>query len=71
MACCKKLNNIAAGFKSLATGDNAILSMQRMAICNPCAERSGIFCSMCACVVKAKTRVPNEQCPIGKWKIAV
>jgi hypothetical protein len=71
MSCCKRLQNIAGGFKALATGDNEELAKQRMVHCAPCAERQGVFCGLCACVVKAKVRVPNEQCPIGKWKIAV
>ena len=69
--CCNKLVNIATGVTSLATGTNEALGNQRLLICNPCAERAGVFCSMCACVIKLKVRVPNEQCPIGKWGIAV
>jgi hypothetical protein len=31
-------------------------------------EKKGIICSACKCPIQAKTRVPLESCPKGKWE---
>jgi len=60
--------NIITGFSYLAVGANEDLSVTRMAVCNNCDKlRGGVSCSVCGCVVKAKTRVEGEHCPLNKW----
>lgn len=44
----------------------------RNAICDECPhlrKRGGVRqCGQCKCILNCKTRVPSEECPIGKWK---
>lgn len=46
----------------------------RRALCAGCIHRREItgvaFCGKCKCVLRAKTAVANQQCPVGKWKAA-
>ena len=51
----------------------------RRSICNKCPNQRSKFslfgipllptkqCSECKCIIKAKTALKNEECPIGKW----
>lgn len=41
---------------------------ERLAICHKCDRNSFGICRECGCVVKAKTKVEDCECPIGKWK---
>lgn len=59
--------NIASGMINLATGENAALAERRMQHCRTCRELFGVFCQKCGCYVLAKTRVPDEKCPMNKW----
>ena len=48
---------------------------KRMNLCNECPKRSVKVvvrqkieqCTECGCLLKWKTSMPNEECPIGKW----
>ena len=40
---------------------------ERRGICNVCSSRKGILCTECGCIIRAKTCVAFEKCPIGKW----
>ena len=42
---------------------------QRMNICRSCDRLSNItkICKECGCFMPAKTKIPGEACPIGKW----
>jgi len=42
---------------------------QRFAICQQCPKFIKITgqCKECGCIMKAKTLLPNANCPIGKW----
>lgn len=40
---------------------------ERRAICEACPQRAGLRCSICTCVIVAKTRLAQESCPIKKW----
>lgn len=71
MSCCgrSKVRRIATGFAYAVGGFNTELSQQRIKICRNCPEmRGGLSCNLCGCVLEAKTRVPEEYCPAGKWK---
>ncbi len=41
----------------------------RFDICRSCEHFISLTsqCSQCGCFMKAKTRLPNAECPIGKW----
>lgn len=71
MCCGKKKFNagtVLKGFGYLASGRNGELSAERMKICNTCDQlRNGLSCNICGCFVDAKTRVPEESCPLNKW----
>ena len=74
MSCCprtkktiKKAGRIVRGFAYAAGGFNNELSAERMKICNNCINKKGGDCTICGCVLIAKTRVPEEFCPINKW----
>lgn len=46
------------------------LSVRRQAICARCPllRRGAVdTCGDCGCVIVAKTRLPQESCPQGKW----
>ena len=35
--------------------------------CKPCQHKEGGVCKICGCNIKAKTLLPAETCPRGKW----
>lgn len=52
--------------------DNELeLSKARMKICNKCEDKYesnlGTRCSLCGCVLKWKTKVPDAVCPKSDW----
>ena len=42
---------------------------RRMDICRSCDRFNNTtkLCKECGCFMPAKTKLPNEACPIGKW----
>lgn len=68
MSCCPKVAKIATGYMYLAAGTNQALSEERMKVCRNCTHlQMGMICAMCGCTVQAKTRLPEEQCPLKRW----
>jgi hypothetical protein len=71
------MKNVIKGFANLAVGNQEELSKERIDICKTCDISKGagqIFNNWCngdnggcGCYLPAKTRVPNEKCPKGKW----
>jgi len=71
------LKNIISGFSNMVFTRTDIeeLSKYRRVFCRGC-EMSNFgksrFCLKkrggCGCVIAAKTRVPEEECPIKKWQ---
>ena len=47
------------------------IAEKRMAICNDCEFLFVISktCKKCSCIMPLKTKLPNAECPIGKWGI--
>jgi len=39
----------------------------RLSVCQSCEDLSGAQCAACGCFVHAKTWLPHESCPRGKW----
>lgn len=69
MSCCSRGKRIVTGFAYAVSGYNEQLSQQRLKVCRNCTEmRNGLSCNLCGCILEAKTRVPEEYCPAGKWK---
>lgn len=68
------MSKIISGFKNLIIKDEEIekLSKERMDICNECPFLQNIagvkICGWCLCVLEAKTRSKESECPIGNWK---
>lgn len=46
---------------------NKEIRAERRAICDKCESRKGILCIECGCIIRAKTCVAFEKCPIDKW----
>lgn len=67
--CCgmKKVSGIINGYANLLANVNQKLAEQRMKICKACPNKAGRFCKICKCVLLAKVRDEEQQCPIGKW----
>jgi len=42
-----------------------------MDICIACPTRKNMRCGNCGCLLEAKTRLPEEECPEGRWKSVV
>lgn len=40
---------------------------QRLSICQMCPDYDGTRCVRCGCFIAAKTWVPQQTCPAGKW----
>lgn len=45
------------------------ISEERLSICKQCPELIKLTtqCKKCGCFMNAKTKLPNAECPIGKW----
>ncbi len=40
---------------------------ERLAICSGCEHHTGLRCRLCGCFTAAKTWLPHEECPVGRW----
>jgi hypothetical protein len=73
MSCktCGSLKPIAIGLYNLMVDKEKQLSYERLQYCLRCEQLKktplGNKCKLCGCYVLAKTRVPNEKCPLNKW----
>lgn len=72
-----KIIVIIKAFWKLITNQNARIAKERMTVCLHCQERRSFLilpmnpvaiCQVCGCFLKAKTREPDEKCPLNKWK---
>lgn len=69
----EKLSHIIIGWYYTFIGKNHQLLQERMKICDPCNKKIRItknvyICEVCGCLLHAKNRVKDEECPLGKWK---
>jgi hypothetical protein len=47
---------------------DAATKQKRMSLCEGCEYRVGVQCFKCDyCLIRAKTLLPSEFCPVGKW----
>ncbi len=46
-----------------------IIAKERLEICKQCPELIKLTtqCKKCGCFMESKTKLPNAECPIGKW----
>lgn len=63
----KKLSQILLGWWFWITNRNNKLAQYRLATCTICPARKGMICSNCGCVLQAKARLKEEECPLGLW----
>jgi tetratricopeptide (TPR) repeat protein len=40
---------------------------RRLQTCAGCHQHTGLRCKVCGCFTDIKSRLPHEECPIGKW----
>ena len=45
----------------------ALTADERMTICKKCVHYVKGRCSICGCILTAKTKMDTEKCPIDKW----
>jgi hypothetical protein len=41
---------------------------ERLEICKICENNKHGICGICHCVLVAKTKSEDSECPVGKWK---
>jgi len=65
---------IIKGFTALLLDRNSDVAKKRRAICNGCPTSeygNSRWCKIskngCGCLISAKTRDPEESCPLSKW----
>jgi len=64
----RKIESIILGWWYLITNRGwSPLVYRRLKICSSCQYRKWFVCGECGCVLKAKARLPEEQCPKGFW----
>ena len=78
MGCCGKIAAGAIGLARAAAGigrADVDTVERRRALCRdcpeavPCVKNTAKFCmcNKCGCLLKAKTVIASEKCPLGKW----
>lgn len=60
-------NRIIEGTIKNIIGDNTNSSESRLQTCKICPKLSKGVCTICYCVVKSKSKVFTEYCPMNKW----
>jgi len=45
----------------------SLTAKQRITICKNCEHYAEGRCKICGCVLKYKTQMETEKCPIDKW----
>ena len=67
----KKLWNIIKGWYYKIFNKKQGIANDRLEICHQCSNKInsalGDACSLCGCILDAKTRVKDEKCDIDKW----
>lgn len=57
--------------KAIMSGDSVLVDdstrQKRVSICEACEYQTSMQCSVCECLIVAKTMLRTENCPQGKW----
>jgi len=72
MGCCGKklrqIQDIALGYRRLASGFTAEWADERIKICDECNSQNLLgFCKECWCFIRAKVLVERAACDLKKW----
>lgn len=67
----RKIISILLGWWFWITNKNNDMARYRLSVCSECPERRWASCGICGCFLQAKARIPEEQCPIGKWEVTI
>lgn len=67
-----KFKHIILGTYYNMTNKKTEISYPRLQICKTCENNKiqlcfGNYCDICGCILKSKTRVIDEKCPVNKW----
>lgn len=66
-----KIFHIIKGIFNYFSKKNINLHSKRYQICKQCKNKIKLdnieFCDICGCVIKFKTSVKEETCPLDKW----
>jgi tetratricopeptide (TPR) repeat protein len=54
---------VGTGFKTLSPE----AQRKRLQVCASCEHHTGVRCRVCGCFTQVKSRLLQEDCPIGKW----
>jgi tetratricopeptide (TPR) repeat protein len=54
---------LASGMKTVSPE----VQQKRLKTCATCEHHTGLRCRICGCFTNVKTKMPHEDCPIGKW----
>lgn len=65
----KFLYRIILGWWFWVTNKNNPLAQARLNVCSNCEFRKWATCGRCGCVLQAKARIRDEECPEKKWPI--
>lgn len=63
----RKIISIMLGWWFWITNRNNELARERLQHCAYCKYRRGVVCSCCGCVLQAKARIKEEECPKDFW----
>lgn len=76
-----RIKEIVDGWSNHLFGNKSIedIAKKRMSICKKCPENSfnkkekftlriDEHCTLCGCTLSAKTKSPDSECPLLKWK---
>jgi hypothetical protein len=63
----KKIYRIFMGWYYLLTNQKNKVAKRRLSICVDCAHMKIGVCNLCGCVLQAKARIIEEECPANKW----
>jgi len=63
----RKIISIVLGWWFWATNRNNLMAAERLQHCAECPYRKWAICGACTCVLQAKARIREEQCPKGRW----
>lgn len=61
------MKNIILGWWFWLNNQNNKIAQERLKICTRCPFRCGFLCCECGCVLQAKARLEDEECPKEFW----
>jgi len=64
----RKIISIVLGWWFWATNRNNEMARARLLVCAKCPDRKWFVCGICTCVLQAKSRIKDEECPMNRWE---